>query len=53
MGLRWTDTIDIAIELTEAHPDVIRNGFVLLIYMHGFVHYQTLVMTQISRRRFA
>jgi len=22
MGLRWTDTIDIAIELTEAHPDV-------------------------------
>jgi FeS assembly protein IscX len=22
MGLRWTDTIDIAIELLEAHPDV-------------------------------
>ena len=22
MGLRWTDTIDIAIELTEAHPEV-------------------------------
>jgi FeS assembly protein IscX len=22
MGLRWTDTIDIAIELYEAHPDV-------------------------------
>ncbi|CAG2157835.1 unnamed protein product [Oppiella nova] len=22
MGLRWTDTIDIAIELSEAHPDV-------------------------------
>ncbi|MEQ8229627.1 MAG: Fe-S cluster assembly protein IscX [Rhodospirillales bacterium] len=21
MGLRWTDTIDIAIELEEAHPD--------------------------------
>ena len=21
MGLRWTDTIDIAIELKEAHPD--------------------------------
>ncbi|MFY0112697.1 Fe-S assembly protein IscX, partial [Acinetobacter baumannii] len=20
MGLRWTDTIDIAIELSEAHP---------------------------------
>lgn len=22
MGLRWTDTLDIAIELYEAHPDV-------------------------------
>ena len=22
MGLRWTDTIDIAIELSEAHPEV-------------------------------
>lgn len=22
MGLKWTDTRDIAIELTEAHPDV-------------------------------
>ena len=22
MGLRWTDTIDIAIELDERHPDV-------------------------------
>lgn len=22
MGLRWTDTIDIAIELEERHPDV-------------------------------
>lgn len=22
MGLRWTDTFDIAIELEEAHPDV-------------------------------
>ena len=22
MGLRWTDTIDLAIELSEAHPDV-------------------------------
>ena len=22
MGLRWTDSIDIAIELYEAHPDV-------------------------------
>lgn len=22
MGLRWTDTIDIAIELCEAHPEV-------------------------------
>jgi FeS assembly protein IscX len=22
MGLKWTDTQDIAIELTEAHPDV-------------------------------
>ena len=22
MGLRWSDTIDIAIELYEAHPDV-------------------------------
>lgn len=22
MGLRWTDTMDIAIELYEAHPDV-------------------------------
>ncbi len=22
MGLRWTDTIEIAIELTEAHPEV-------------------------------
>ena len=22
MGLRWTDTIDIAIKLSEAHPDV-------------------------------
>ena len=22
MGLRWTDTIDIAIELLEAHPEV-------------------------------
>lgn len=21
MGLRWTDTVDIAIELEEAHPD--------------------------------
>ncbi len=28
MGLRWTDSIDIAIELYEAHPDVIDNGFV-------------------------
>lgn len=22
MGLKWTDTLDIAIELDEAHPDV-------------------------------
>lgn len=22
MGLKWTDTLDIAIELSEAHPDV-------------------------------
>ena len=22
MSLKWTDTLDIAIELTEAHPDV-------------------------------
>ena len=22
MGLRWTDTLDIAIELVEAHPDI-------------------------------
>lgn len=22
MGLRWTDSLDIAIELEEAHPDV-------------------------------
>jgi len=22
MGLKWTDTLDIAIELDEAHPDI-------------------------------
>ena len=22
MGLKWTDTLDIAIELVEAHPDI-------------------------------
>lgn len=25
MGLKWTDTLDIAIELDEAHPDVDPN----------------------------
>ena len=49
MGLRWSDTIDIAIELYEAHPDVVRSGFVLQTYMRGCVPYQTLVMIRPSR----
>ena len=49
MGLRWTDTIDIAIECQKHIQKLIRNGFVLPIYMHGFVRYQTSVMTQINQ----
>ncbi len=49
MGLRWTDTIDIAIELSEAHPEVDPQWIRLPIYMHGYVHYQTSVMTQINQ----
>ena len=49
MGLRWTDTLDIAIELYEAHPDVTRSGFVLPIYMPGYVPCLNLKMIQPSR----
>lgn len=44
MGLRWTDTLDIAIELLEAHPDVDPQWIRLLTCMHGYVLYQILVM---------
>lgn len=37
MGLRWTDTIDIAIELSDAHPDVDPQWVRFMIYTHGFV----------------
>ncbi len=49
MGLRWTDTIDIAIDCQKHIQKLIRNGSVLPIYMHGYVHYQTSVMTQINQ----
>ena len=36
MSLRWTDTLDIAIELDEAHPDV-DPQYVRFTDLHGWV----------------
>ena len=33
--MKWVDTLDIAIELSEKHTDVDRNMFVLLICIDG------------------
>lgn len=49
MGLRWSDTIDIAIELYEAHPDV-DPQWIRFTDLHAWVcAYQTLVMIRPSR----
>lgn len=36
MGLRWSDTIDIAIELDEAHPEV-DPQYVRFTDLHGWI----------------
>ena len=36
MGLKWTDTLDIAIELDEQHPDV-DPQYVRFTDLHGWV----------------
>jgi hypothetical protein len=51
MGLRWTDTIDIAIELLKHILMLTRSGFVLPICIHGCVLCQILAMTQTSQQK--
>ena len=51
MGLRWTDTIDIAIELTEAHPEV-DPQWIRFTDLHAWVcALPALVMTPTSQQR--
>jgi hypothetical protein len=51
MGLRWTDTIDIAIELTEAHPDV-DPQWIRFTDLHAWVcALPDFMMIQISRQK--
>lgn len=49
MGLRWTDTLDIAIELYEAHPDVDPQWIRFTDLQPGCVLCLSLKMIQPSR----
>ena len=36
MGLKWTDVLDIAIELSEAHPDA-DPRYLNFVQLHGWI----------------
>ena len=51
MSLKWTDTLDIAIELADTHTDVDPSMFVLPIFTAGYARSTNLTMTPIDRMK--
>jgi len=49
--LKWTDIHDIAIELTDNHPDVDPQYVILLICANGFWHWKSFPMIQTAAER--